>query len=259
MNKQMLFKWCKRIIIVLSFILSMLVLYIICRWIYWFLYTPWYCNYQYQKGIEDSLRVENIAKQLFNINDPLGKADTKALELITYYAQKGNYNAQIMLEQYNEKHEIAIESNISINKHIWGISLGKSTKQDVVQYLDSIGIGYQKINNDSIIQVYDSFVFAGVYWNHAYYCFTNDVVYKIIFELKSREHSKYFSELKSLLARKYTKSKKFESKYNDGRKFLLKDSNTQIELDNSHFKELIYKYIDTTLEKEKETQNFKDI
>lgn len=248
-------KWAKNISAFIGVIASIFLLYIGIVWTYWNWYIPHHCDTLYQEGLNSPNVAENIANQLFNIKDPYGYADKKAVSLITYYARKGRAESKAILENYNTIHGITLESNIPINKNIWGISLGKTTKQDLFKHFNSEGLHYRELENGSVAQVYSNFEFAGVYWDYAYCCFTNNRIYKIIFVAKSDSDKNDFYKLRSMLATKYTVSKNFDSKYPDV--FSITDSKSKIELDNSHYKEVRCKYIDLNLEKKKEVEDLR--
>ena len=255
--KKQIIKWTKRVGVIIGLITTAFSLYIISVWAYWNWYIPHHCDTLYQEGLNSPDAAEDIANQLFNTKDPYGYADKRAVSLITYYARKGRFRSKALLENYNTIHGITLESSIPINKNIWGISLGKTTKQDLFKHFNSEGLHYRELENGSVAQVYSDFEFAGVYWDYAYCCFTNNRIYKIIFVAKSDSDKNDFYKLRSMLATKYTVSKNFDSKYPDV--FSITDSKSKIELDNSHYKEVRYKYIDLVLEKKKEMQDLSHI
>lgn len=255
--KNQVKKWLKRVTIVIGVCLTIFLLYVAALWSYWNWYVPYHCKSLYNEGINNPSKAESIAKQLYDSNDPYGESNSRAIDLITFYVKKKEQWAQIMLEQYNEKHGITIESITSINRNIGGVCLGNSTKQDVLKYLNTENLSYQDLGNGDIIKVYSDYKFAGVYWDYVYYCFTNDKVYKVLFTLKSSAHSETFYKLKDMLANKYTQSKNLSSKQQDV--FSLTDSSTTVILDNSHFKELRCEYKDTHLEKSKELQDLESL
>lgn len=248
MNEQLITKWCKRVGIAIASAVAMLLLYVLSLYVYKECYIPRHIEDLYQEGLENPDKAEDNIKQLLKEygEDP----QTKALDLMKFYADKKELWAQILLEQFNEERGLILNSKIPINKHIWGITLGKSTKQDVWNYLHSKGIWYSELENGSITQTQTEFEFVGVYWDYVNFHFTNDRVYKISFVSRINYNSidESFNKIKDMLANKYTISKNFGS----SRNFSIKDSSTLIELDTyrpGRYSELVFKYTDL---KEKE-------
>ena len=250
-------KWLKRAAVIIGVCLTVFLLYVATLWSYWNWYIPYHCNSLYNEGINNPSKAESIARKLDDSKDPYGEANNRAIDLITFYAQKKEQWALVMLEQYNEKHGIELKSVISINKNIGGVYLGSSTKQDVLNYIYTENLSYQDLGNGDIIKVYSDYKFAGVYWDYVYYCFTNNKVYRVIFTLKSSLSSDVFYKLKGMLANKYTLSKKLNSKQQNT--FSLTDSSTTVTLDNSHFRKLECEYKDLSLEKNKEKQDLESL
>ena len=95
MNKELIKKWTKRIGIAIGSTIAIFLLYVVFAYINFYWYTPYKCNSLYQEGTANSnLAERNIAK-LVKINDDL--AHNKAIELLTFYAEKGNIKFQIEL------------------------------------------------------------------------------------------------------------------------------------------------------------------
>lgn len=256
MNKQAV-KWTKRIGIAIGSIIAIFLLYVVSIIGYQELYIPHHIETLYQEGLTNPSKAEWVVKQLQNIEDIDGIAEKKVLTLIKTYAQKENLWAQIALEQYNEEHEIPIESIIPINKYIWGITLGKSTKQDIWNYLDSKDLWHQELKNGSITQVYKSFEFAGIFWNYVNYKFTNNKVYEITFVCNTKGSAEeYFSILKNMLMTKYTISKGYNIECPT--KLYIIDSNTLIEL-ILDYSSLYLTYTDLRLAKKKYQKNINSI
>lgn len=161
---SMVIKWGKRAGIIVCLGMTGLMLYALSYYVYWNWYVPYHTDSLYQEAIQNPNKSEEIAQQLFDMEDHTSGSNDKALKLITYYAEKGRAGSQKMLEQYNVDNGLPIESKIPINRHIFGIDLGKSTKQDVWNYLDYNSLQHQELENGSITQCYNDFEFAGVYW-----------------------------------------------------------------------------------------------
>lgn len=256
MNKQLIIKWCKRVGIVIASVIGMFFLYALSYYVYEDYYIPHHIESLYQEGLKNPDKAENNIRQLLKEygEDP----QTKALNLMKFYANKNELWAQILLEQFNEERDLPLNSKIPINKHIWGITLGKSTKQDVWNYLHSKNMWYSELEDGSITQVQEEFEFAGIYWDYVNIHFTNNKVYKISFVSRIPFNSvdKSFNKLKDMLADKYTISKNFSS----NRNFSIKDSSTLIELETSRrgrYSELVFKYTDLK-EKERKLQQDTD-
>lgn len=256
MNKQLIIKWCKRIGIAIALVIGMFFLYALSYYIYEGYYIPHHIESLYQEGLSNPNKAENNIKQLLEKYEE--NSQTKALNLMKFYANKKELWAQILLEQFNEERDLPLNSKIPINKHIWGITLGKSTKQDVWNYLYSKNMWYSELEDGSITQVQEEFEFAGIYWDYVNIHFTNNKVYKISFVSRIPFNSvdKSFNKLKDMLADKYTISKNFSS----NRNFSIKDSSTLIELETSRrgrYSELVFKYTDLK-EKERKLQQDTD-
>lgn len=258
MNKQLIIKWCKRIGIVIASAVAIFLFYALSLYLYEEYYIPRHIESLYQKGLNNPDKAEAIVSELEDIEPYSYSNEYKYLQLINHYADKKELWAQILLEQYNEKRDLTLNSKIPINKHIWGITLGKSTKQDVWNYLHSKNMWYSELEDGSITQVQEEFEFAGIYWDYVNIHFTNNKVYKISFVSRILFNSvdKSFNKLKDMLADKYTISKNFSS----NRNFSIKDSSTLIELETSRrgrYSELVFKYTDLK-EKERKLQQDTD-
>lgn len=270
MNKQVI-KWGKRVGIAIGSVVAIFLLYAASVVGYQGLYIPYHIESLYEEGLNNSSKAEWTVKQLQNIDDMDGTAQDKAITLIKEYAKKENLWAQIALEQYNEEHEIPLNSIIPINEHIWGITLGKSTKQDVWNYLDSKGLWHQELENGEVTQAVNDFEFAGVYWNCINYHFVNNIVSCITF--KSRNSSRdsrgdiedSYYKIKNSLVAKYTVSKQLKSIESSEPKFLIKDSATLVKLNLYHyssdlsFYELDFRYIDLRIKEKKDKQDINAI
>ena len=258
MNKQLIIKWCKRVIITIASAVAMLLLFIFSLYIHEEYYIPHRIESLYQEGLSNPNKAEAIVSELEDIEPYSYSNEYKYLQLINHYADKKELWAQILLEQFNEERGLTLNSKIPINKHIWSITLGKSTKQDVWNYLHSKNMWYSELKDGSITQVQEEFEFAGIYWDYVNFHFTNDKVYKISFVSRILPNSvdKSFNKLKNMLADKYTISKNFSS----NRNFSIKDSSTLIELETyrpGRYSELVFKYTDLK-EKEKKLQQDTD-
>lgn len=257
MNKEIIKKWVKKVGIAIGSVIAIFLLYVVSVITYQEVYIPHHIEALYQEGLSNPSKAEWAVKQLQSTDDVDGVAKEKALALIKTYAQKKELWAQMALEQYNENHKNPINSIIPINKHIWGITLGKSTKEDVWSYLDSKGLWHLELENGSITQTQKEFEFIGIYWDYVNYHFTNDKVYKITFvsRMNHRSIRNYLDKLKGMLAEKYTLSKKFDY-YRD--EFTLSDGSTLIEVE-SNYEELIFRYTDLKLKNKKLKQDTNSI
>jgi hypothetical protein len=258
MNKQLIIKWGKRIGIAIASAVAMFLLFVLSLYVYNEYYIPYHIESLYQEGLSNPNKAKAIISELEDIEPYSYSNEYKYLQLINHYADKKELWAQILLEQFNEERDLPLNSKIPINKHIWDITLGKSTKQDVWNYLHSKNMWYSELEDGSIIQVQEEFEFAGIYWDYVNIHFTNNKVYKISFVSRILFNSvdKSFNKLKDMLADKYTISKNFSS----NRNFSIKDSSTLIELETSRrgrYSELVFKYMDLK-EKERKLQQDTD-
>lgn len=265
MNKRFT-KWIKRIGISIGILLSTFLLYALSVTGYYNLYVPYHINSLYHKGLQYPDRAEEIIKQLQNVDSDSAK--TKALDLITYYAKRGNLNFKKLLEQHNESCSIALHSITPINKNVWNITIGKTSKQDILQYLDSLNLSHLELRDGYITQMYSNIEFIGVYWDEINFYFTDNKVYIIEFVSKQDIDGalKSYNSIKNILASKYTLTKNFKpNDYCYNLKFRIKDSHTQIELKTQMYdrfvrhRELIFKYIDFDSKTEKIKKDSKNI
>lgn len=249
MNKKIIKKWVKKVGIAIGSVIAIFLLYILFVIGYQKVYLPYHIQSLYQEGLNDPNKAEEVVKQLQNEGNSFNDAQEKALTLIKKYAQKETLWAQLALEQYNEKHKIPIRSIIPINKYILGITLGKSNKEDVFNYLDKEELWHQELENGSVTLVYKNSEFAGIFWNYVNFHFTNNKVYKITFICKVEGSVKdFYIRIKNMLASKYTLSKEFSK--NSSSTFSIKDSNILIEL-KMDFDKLTLSYMDLKTKKEK--------
>lgn len=116
MNKQLIIKWYKRIGMAIASAVVILFLYILSLYMYEEYYVPHHIESLYQEGLSNPNKAENNIKQLLEKYEE--DSQTKALNLIKFYANKKELWAQILLEQYNEEHGLTLNSKIPINKHI---------------------------------------------------------------------------------------------------------------------------------------------
>lgn len=258
MNKQLIIKWCKRIGMAIASVIAMFLLYVLSLYVYEEYYIPRHIESLYQEGLENPNKAEDNIKQLLKEYGEGPQA--KALNLMKFYANKKELWAQTLLEKYNYKYGITLNSITPINKHIWGINIGKSTKQDVLNYLDSMNLMHLELENGSVTQVLEGFEFAGIFWNTVYCYFTNDKIYKIAFVYRPKgSPSDSFDKLRDMLATKYTLSKTFTSKGSHSYIFSIKDSNTLIEMEINSNMELILKYTDIKIKNKKLQQDINSI
>jgi hypothetical protein len=249
MNNQLIIKWCKRVGIAIASAVAIFFLYALSYYIYEGYYIPRHIESLYQEGLSNPNKAENNIKQL--LEEYEADSQTKALNLMKFYADKNELWAQILLEQFNEERGLPLNSKIPINKHIWGITLGKSTKQDVLNYLDSINLMHLELENGSVTQVLDGFEFAGVFWDKAYCYFSNNKIYKIRFWHTT---DSFDSGLMNMLTTKYTLSKKF-----DISNISIKDSCILIELNYPYSKAVRLEYTDIKAKNKKLQQDINSI
>lgn len=251
MNKQLIIKWCKRIGIAIASAVAMFLFYVLSLYIYEEYYIPHHIESLYQEGLSNPNKAEAIISKLEDIEPYSYSNEYKYLQLINHYADKNELWAQILLEQFNEERGLPLNSKIPINKHIWGITLGKSTKQDVLNYLDSINLMHLELENRSVTQVLDGFEFAGVFWDKAYCYFSNNKIYKIRFWHTT---DSFDSGLMNMLTTKYTLSKKFDSS-----NISIKDSCILIELNYPYSKAVRLEYTDIKAKNKKLQQDINSI
>lgn len=251
MNKQLIIKWCKRIGIAIASAVAMFLFYVLSLYIYEEYYILHHIESLYQEGLSNPNKAEAIISKLEDIEPYSYSNEYKYLQLINHYADKNELWAQILLEQFNEERGLPLNSKIPINKHIWGITLGKSTKQDVLNYLDSINLMHLELENRSVTQVLDGFEFAGVFWDKAYCYFSNNKIYKIRFWHTT---DSFDSGLMNMLTTKYTLSKKFDSS-----NISIKDSCILIELNYPYSKAVRLEYTDIKAKNKKLQQDINSI
>lgn len=251
MNKQIIIKWCKRVIIAIASAVAMFLLFVLSLYVYNEYYIPHRIESLYQEGLSNPNKAEAIISELEDIEPYSYSNEYKYLQLINHYVDKKELWAQILLEQFNEKRGLTLNSKIPINKHIWGITLGKSTKQDVLNYLDSINLMHLELENGSVTQVLDGFEFAGVFWDKAYCYFSNNKIYKIRFWHTT---DSFDSGLMNMLTTKYTLSKKFDSS-----NISIKDSCILIELNYPYSKAVRLEYTDIKAKNKKLQQDINSI
>ena len=251
MNKQLIIKWCKRVGIVIASVIGMFFLYALSYYVYEDYYIPHRIESLYQEGLSNPNKAEAIVSELEDIEPYSYSNEYKYLQLINHYADKKELWAQILLEQFNKGRGLTLNSKIPINKHIWGITLGKSTKQDVLNYLDSINLMHLELENGSVTQVLDGFEFAGVFWDKAYCYFSNNKIYKIRFWHTT---DSFDSGLMNMLTTKYTLSKKFDSS-----NISIKDSCTLIELNYPYSRAVRLEYTDIKAKDKKLQQDLNSI
>ena len=265
MTKEIINNWFKRVGIAIGSAIAIFLLYVISVITYQEVYIPHHIESLYQEGLNNPSKAEWAVKQLQSQEYSYKVAQEKALALLRNYAKKEQLWAQVMLDQYNEEHEIPLSSIIPINKNIWGITLGKSTKQDVWNYLDSMGVWHQECQNGEVTQVIEDFEFAGTYWNCINYHFVNNIVSNITFKSRDKEKvlKDYYYNLRNSIFTKYTASKQLKTKKDDNHRpqVSIKDSSTWIKLklynytDNLSKYELDFRYIDLDIKKKKEKQD----
>ena len=251
--KPIIIKWCKRVGIAIISVVAMFLFYVLSYYIHEEYYIPHRIESLYQEGLHNPDKAKAIISELEDIElySYSNQYQYKYLQLIKYYANKKELWAQLMLEQYNEERGLTLNSKIPINKHIWGITLGKSTKQDVLNYLDSINLMHLELENGSVTQVLDGFEFAGVFWDKAYCYFSNNKIYKIRFWHTT---DSFDSGLMNMLTTKYTLSKKIDSS-----NISIKDSCILIELNYPYSKAVRLEYTDIKTKNKKLQQDINSI
>lgn len=258
--KPVILKWCKKVGIAIASAVAIFLFYVLSLYVYEEYYIPHHIESLYQEGLNNPDKANDIVTELKDIEPYSYSNQYKYLQLINHYANKNELWAQILLEQFNEERGLTLNSKIPINKHIWGITLGKSTKQDVLNYLDSMNLMHLELENGSVTQLLEGFEFAGIFWNTVYCYFTNDKIYKIAFVYRPKgSPSDSFDKLRDMLATKYTLSKVFDSKKCQSYIFSIKDSNTLIEIEIDSNMKLILKYTDTEIKNKKLQQDINSI
>lgn len=263
MNKEIIKKWVKKVGIAISSAVAICLLYVIFVITYQEVYIPHHIESLYQEGLNKPSKAEWAVKQLQNQEYSCKVAQDKALSLMQNYAKKEQLWAQILLDQYNEENEFPLRSIIPINKNIWGITLGKSTKQDVWNYLDSKGLWHDELNNGETTQAINDFEFAGIYWNCINYHFVDNIVSNITFVSRGRYNviEDYYYTLRNSISTKYTISKQLKSEENGKQihQFSIKDDSILIKLElcsvGSSKYDLNFSYIDLNIKKKKEKQD----
>ena len=256
-------KWIKRAGIAIGSIVAMFLLYVVFAYVRFNWYIPIHIESLYQEGLDNPSKAEWAVKQLQSIEYSDDTAQEKVASLLNIYAKKEQLWAQVMLEQYNEEHKIPIKSIVPINKNIFGITLGKSTKQDVWNYLDSKELWHQELENGEVTQALDNFEFAGIYWNCINYHFVDNIVSCIDFKTREENLNDAYYKLRNTLSSKYTMSKQQKSSKDDSYRpqFFIQDSTTLLKLklynytDNLSKYELDFRYIDLDIKKKKEKQD----
>lgn len=269
MDKEIIKKWIKKVGVAIGSVIAIFLLYVVSVITYQEVYIPHHIKSLYQEGLSNPSKAEWVVKQLQSQEYSYKDAQEKALSLMQNYAKKEQSWAQVMLDQYNEEHEIPLSSIIPINKNIWGITLGKSTKQDVWNYLDSMGVWHQELENGEVTQVIEDFEFVGVYWNCVNCHFVNNIVSCIDFRTRDKTSilKDYYYCLRNMLSEKYTISKTEKSKEDIEYKpkYLIKDTNTIIKLNlynycnNVSKYELTLRYTDSAISERKSKQNLNNI
>ncbi len=97
-----------------------------------------------------------------------------------------------------------------ITRTINGITLGKSSRQDVISMLGRQGVNYRTENGGLGIAAYGSFVFGQTEWQRVCYNFYNNIVYQICYEKRGNasENSTItleYSAIRENLMRKYAR------------------------------------------------------
>ena len=137
-------------------------------------------------------------------------------------------------------------SNISeaqIKRNIDGVTLGVSTKQNVITHLKKKNLPYKYIEGGDVIMSFKDNTFGGVMWFAIYYRFHKNIVYKITYSKYANNSDVFnssidseFSNLKSSLLRKY-RPYITDSKYERllSNTILFHDRTTEIELGKGYY------------------------
>lgn len=130
-----------------------------------------------------------------------------------------------------------------IRRSVDGITLGKSTKQDVIAHLKSKNMPYKFIEGNSVIMSFKDNSFGGVMWFAIYYRFCKNIVYKITYSKYANNSDVFnsnidseFSALNNSLYNKY-KSYKAEETYKRllSNTILFDDGITEIEIGKGYY------------------------
>lgn len=100
-------KWGKRSIIVVIFSVIILGLLGLGSWIYNDFYLPYHYESLYEEGMKDVNKADEIALELFEAGY-YRQYETKAIEVLTNSAEKGNVKSMVLLGRYYKGYDIKI-------------------------------------------------------------------------------------------------------------------------------------------------------
>lgn len=130
-----------------------------------------------------------------------------------------------------------------IRRTVDGITLGISTKQDVIAHLKSKNMPYKFIEGNNVLLSFKDNSFGGVMWFAIYYRFSKNIVYKITYSKYANNNDVFntnidseFSALKNSLYDKY-KPYKTEETYKRllSNTILFDDAKTEIEIGKGYY------------------------
>ena len=100
-------KWGKRLIIILISAGTILGLFSLGVWIYDYFYLPSHYESLYEEGMRDVNKADKIALELFEAGY-YRQNHTKAIEVLTNSAEKGNVKSMVLLGRYYKGYDIKI-------------------------------------------------------------------------------------------------------------------------------------------------------
>ena len=145
-------------------------------------------------------------------------------------------------EKRNGKKSINSSSYKRINRSFDGIILGKSTKQDVINYLKNRRIQYEikTIAGSPTITHTNNTYWGGVTWRYCSFMFFNEILYKIEYingikgEKLIESMNSDYSLLISQLSKKYNNCLKRNEKNSEKDCCYFEDERTTVELEKAH-------------------------
>lgn len=120
----------------------------------------------------------------------------------------------------------ALTINAQINTNIWGLIVGKSTKQQVKKLLSQKGFTkiYEVGNEYMSIEPRNGISFGGVTWDNLGFFFYKNILCQIVFEYNQNSKSEVYSLMKIKLEGKYSIYKVSET----SQKIYFEDNNSNI-------------------------------
>lgn len=98
-------KWGKRLIVVMTSAFIILCLSALGGWLYDDFYLPYHYESLYEEGMKDENKADEIALELFEAGY-YRQYETKAVEVLTNSAEKGNVNSMVLLGRYYKGYDI---------------------------------------------------------------------------------------------------------------------------------------------------------